>query len=1353
MRKSHKCIILLLSLLLANIVVIAQVPTNGLIGYWPFNGNANDMSGNGNHGILECESNLPQLTTDRFGNPNSAYQFGGYYNKNWIRVPNNSTMHLNSQMTISFWYQQCEFSGMDGWGSYSTTNANFSLVTKAGDGIAAYPGVFINNGINSQTGNVNINSANCNGNASYNMNYTINIEYHCFDTCEWMHFVTVIDDNVAKIYVNGVLYHDTIVNHANFTQANVQDLYFGRMGCNGTIWYPFHGKLDDVAFYNRALTNDEVAQLFSNYYDPHFFDNQIIIENLIVQEACNGNDGSVQVFVNPENGPFQYALDQPTNFQNSNLLDNINVGLHRVYVKSECGLKDTIVDVSCLDIPLPDNIDSADCTVASIGHDWGIEMDWSSSEFISPLVIPLVGDVDGDGVPEIICFAPDNNYNFYGVTEVKVFNTMTHSVIHTINLPSAVSTVEGAPYGIIKLHNGHVAFVVVMMDYSMQAYDLTAMSTSPLWTVATDYEAPNVGFADFNGDSYPELYIGNKIYDVETGALLISDASINNQGASFAHSGVLVSSFATDIVGDAKTDLILGNEIYDVVITNRNGLAGNSITLSNSITPPQDIGTDGHAQVADFNLDGHLDVFISKKNSDYEDVAIYVWDVFNNTVSTPTIISTSGGGKSIPLIADIDNDDLLEIIIQCRTSSGGKVKAYKYNIASNSFSEMWDYEVDEDSFSNSMTAFDFNNNGNMELLLSDQSTIKILNGSGHSHVTDNDTIPVYTLTSLSFGECTVMQYPVIADVDADGSAEIVAVGLFGSGHTYQAYLNVFSSSGLPWAPARKVWNQYMYNVTNVNQDLTIPQQLFNNATPFTDPDGVVRRPFNNFLQQATTIDRYGRPFYAVPDAAALSADVIPSGSNSTLNITYTNQGDNTLNAPYYITVFANELGGAMMQSLTVDAPLAVGNTVQQSLVFSTYDLCQMPDLNSLVVVINCAGGGIAQNGNLQPECDIENNITQVSVNLQNEPINITETACNQFVWHGETYTQSGQYEVTISNPYGCDTTFILNLTISDNYREEDRVSECNSYYWPRTQQWYYQSALDSVVIQSQQGVCDSTFVLDLTLHYSDTLNLEPVTVCEAFEWHGQTYAESGTYTYDTVNQYGCQTQYVLPLTISHSVEHEFSVTSCEPYEWYGTVYDESGTYTQVLTGSQGCDSIVTLNLMVALSSEGSIHGPTTIYASTDLVPGVYSYYIDSTGIDLSNVRWGIDREDWQLIPHGGSCDLLCMSDGQGILHVWTEGEFCNMDTTIVVNATFFGMGEEEASLRVYPNPTKEKLTVEWEEIQVINVYDLLGQKLMSSEYGKAQSCVLDLSHFRHSMYVLEIVSSTGRVIRPVVLTQ
>ena len=53
--------------------VPSYVPTNGLVGWWPFNGNANDESGNGNNGTV----NGATLTADRFGNANSAYSFDG----------------------------------------------------------------------------------------------------------------------------------------------------------------------------------------------------------------------------------------------------------------------------------------------------------------------------------------------------------------------------------------------------------------------------------------------------------------------------------------------------------------------------------------------------------------------------------------------------------------------------------------------------------------------------------------------------------------------------------------------------------------------------------------------------------------------------------------------------------------------------------------------------------------------------------------------------------------------------------------------------------------------------------------------------------------------------------------------------------------------------------------------------------------------------------------------------------------------------------------------------------------------------------------------------------------------------
>ena len=68
------------ALLLAASSAFAQVPsyvpTNGLVGWWPFNGNANDESGNGNNGTV----NGATLTSDRFGNANKAFNFNGINN-------------------------------------------------------------------------------------------------------------------------------------------------------------------------------------------------------------------------------------------------------------------------------------------------------------------------------------------------------------------------------------------------------------------------------------------------------------------------------------------------------------------------------------------------------------------------------------------------------------------------------------------------------------------------------------------------------------------------------------------------------------------------------------------------------------------------------------------------------------------------------------------------------------------------------------------------------------------------------------------------------------------------------------------------------------------------------------------------------------------------------------------------------------------------------------------------------------------------------------------------------------------------------------------------------------------------
>ena len=688
---------------------------------------------------------------------------------------------------------------------------------------------------------------------------------------------------------------------------------------------------------------------------------------------------------------------------------------------------------------LPDNIDSADCVFFPEGTEWGIEVGWSSANIVSNLNIPLVGDLDGDSHPEIICFsrngdspnAPNTN------NQILVFDGVTKQLKTTITMASPVTAYDAAAYGMVKLPSGKGLIVAACHDLKLRAYDITASNSgTPFWTSDVDFGSNygdwgvNVNFADFNNDGHPEVYVRNKIYNAETGVLLGIASGGNNTGSSFAHyshytNWKLSSPLAANICNDSRSELILGNEIYDVNITNLNGTNGNTISLERQITPPNSIVPDGHAQVADFNLDGHLDLFISSRSiaGYWGEVSFYVWDVHNNVLSSPMTISTIMSGKSIPLIADIDNDGLLEVLIQCDVNgSNEKIRAYKYDYATSAFSFMWGLAPDEDSYSNAITAFDFNQDGLLELMICDQSTVRIVNGSGHSHITGNDTIPMYVMSSFPFSEITIMQYPIIVDVDADGNAEIVSVG--------SDKLNIFESTGLPWAPARKVWNQYMYNVTNVNEDLTVPRYLFNNATAFTDPQGVVRKPFNNFLQQATSIDQYGRPFYAVPDVAVTSTTVQTDLDSITLSITYCNQGDNTLNTPYPITVFANAYGGDTICTVTIAQSLPADSCTQSSIRMPFSMLCSQSALDSLVIAVNCAGGHLAQNGGLQPECDTTNNIIGVPFMMHSDSVSITDVSCNSYVWNDSTYTQSGEYVLHFTNRFGCDSIVTLNLTIN-----------------------------------------------------------------------------------------------------------------------------------------------------------------------------------------------------------------------------------------------------------------------------------------------------------------------------------
>jgi hypothetical protein len=139
---------------------------------------------------------------------------------------------------------------------------------------------------------------------------------------------------------------------------------------------------------------------------------------------------------------------------------------------------------------------------------------------------------------------------------------------------------------------------------------------------------------------------------------------------------------------------------------------------------------------------------------------------------------------------------------------------------------------------------------------------------------------------------TGCEYPVVADINNDGMAEIVVTGLLDQYLGYDVGYGGVHVFGSPnsWGSSRPVWNQYMYHVTNVNEDLTIPTFCFNTATAFTGSDGTIRRPYNNFLQQAGYITSNGESYNP---SGYVEAEHYGEGCETYYfhGVTYTESGD------------------------------------------------------------------------------------------------------------------------------------------------------------------------------------------------------------------------------------------------------------------------------------------------------------------------------------------------------------------------------------------------------------------------------------------------------------------------------
>jgi hypothetical protein len=535
----------------------------------------------------------------------------------------------------------------------------------------------------------------------------------------------------------------------------------------------------------------------------------------------------------------------------------------------------------------------------------------------------VVGDLDRDGIPEMVT---TNKFS----KRIMIINGATGAVKKDV-FPSFAPSYE--EIAIANLDNDNCAEIFVI-DGSWNLYSFDCNLTQ-LWKVKLPGDPGMIGIADFGGDGKSEIYVRDAIYDASTGVEIVqSQASLAGNWDKINGGPV-----AADMNEDGKLDLVDGCTIYDVDLGARTFHSGSLKIQKYPDNTDKTLAqyfirhTLNATSVADFDLDGSLDVIASGSTiGNGKNTTIFYWNPAQKTYytyfdSSPTAYLPNGWGNGTGRvnIADLDGDGALDLSYV----SGKFLYALAWNKTLLQLEPIKTWVGgpkvvnEETSGYTGCTLFDFNGDGQSEIVYRDEKNLYIING------VDGSIYSQQTCVSR-----TNREYPIVADVDADGSTEIcvtcrtvdfypgtdAATGLTNDyidfnniNRSQYSQVRVFKSAAEPWVPARRVWNQHGYFNVNVNDNLTIPthQQLhhkkFSTSACYAGDPPVEHRPLNSFLNQSPYIDVKGCPQFSAPNIVFDGGINVtqPTCPDTDFTITFTikNIGDLPLTGNFPITFY------------------------------------------------------------------------------------------------------------------------------------------------------------------------------------------------------------------------------------------------------------------------------------------------------------------------------------------------------------------------------------------------------------------------------------------------------------------
>jgi len=397
------------------------------------------------------------------------------------------------------------------------------------------------------------------------------------------------------------------------------------------------------------------------------------------------------------------------------------------------------------------------------------EIQWIYEAFdsvVTPMVANLTDDngdgvIDIDDIPDVVIVGADTEaiHVLDGATGALHFQIGSIAWWLTPSLGDIDS--DGVPE--IVTGKGDCCSGAVLLAYEHDG--------TPKWTSQGTFGSvfTATALADLDNDGDVEILAGDSVYD-HLG---------NKLWGAWGYGSAITTSTAVDLDGDGDLEITFGDRAFHH--------DGALYYQHPSIVP----GLSIFPQIGNFDDDDDPEIVVGHSAG--------ITMLEHDGTEKLSVAAVDGNRVFAGTVHDFDGDCVSEFA----TCSGTQYTVYKSDL-----SVFWSATVRDASGDASSTAFDFLGDGISEAIYADETYMWVYNGNDGN---------VFFQTGRGSG--TVIEYPTVADVDNDGSAEIIVV----SDRAPSPSIQVIRDKQDRWIQARRIWNQHTYHVTNVEEDGTIPQ--------------------------------------------------------------------------------------------------------------------------------------------------------------------------------------------------------------------------------------------------------------------------------------------------------------------------------------------------------------------------------------------------------------------------------------------------------------------------------------------------------------------------------------------------